>query len=285
MAHRPLAALELPVQCGFRVMAIRRERDWITDVDGDQVLLPGDVLFLEGPPAGIGRLRELAGSGPVGAPGAARRRVLHRPGSGRRRARGDEEHLRGRRRPGLLGAGVPRSGPGRRGPPPRGSSRRDEGPPRAVGAASRRPGDRPLAAAGPAAALPGRRGHRRPGPADGVAHRAARGRPPRSSSIALGDSRRGDRPGARRGRFAGRRRHDCRSCSSSIEPGYTVLAVRRGGRYFYRPRGRVRAPGRRRADRQWPRRGSGTVRPGVRLAAPFRRGHRRSRAATPRNRA
>jgi uncharacterized protein with PhoU and TrkA domain len=25
----------------------------------------------------------------------------------------------------------------------------------------------------------------------------------------------------------------------SIEPGYAVLAVRRGGRYFYRPRGRV----------------------------------------------
>jgi uncharacterized protein with PhoU and TrkA domain len=60
MAHRPLAALEMPVQCGFRVMAIRRDRAWITDVDGDQVLVPGDVLFLEGPPAGIPRLRQLA---------------------------------------------------------------------------------------------------------------------------------------------------------------------------------------------------------------------------------
>lgn len=60
MAHRPLAALELPVQTGFRVMAIRRDRDWIIDVHGDQVLTPGDVLFLEGPPAGIPRLRELA---------------------------------------------------------------------------------------------------------------------------------------------------------------------------------------------------------------------------------
>jgi uncharacterized protein with PhoU and TrkA domain len=60
MAHRPLSALELPVATGMRVMAIRRDRDWITDVEGDEVLVPGDVLFLEGPPAGIVRLRELA---------------------------------------------------------------------------------------------------------------------------------------------------------------------------------------------------------------------------------
>jgi uncharacterized protein with PhoU and TrkA domain len=60
MAHRPLSALELPVATGMRVMAIRRGRDWNTDVEGDEVLLPGDVLFLEGPPAGILRVRELA---------------------------------------------------------------------------------------------------------------------------------------------------------------------------------------------------------------------------------
>ncbi|MEJ5254504.1 MAG: TrkA C-terminal domain-containing protein [Acidimicrobiales bacterium] len=60
MAHRPLSALELPVATGMRVMAIRRGRAWITDVEGDEVLLPGDVLFLEGPPAGIIRVRELA---------------------------------------------------------------------------------------------------------------------------------------------------------------------------------------------------------------------------------
>jgi len=60
MAHRPLSALELPVATGMRVMAVRRDRDWITDVEGDEVLVPGDVLFLEGPPAGIVRLRELA---------------------------------------------------------------------------------------------------------------------------------------------------------------------------------------------------------------------------------
>ena len=62
MAHRPLAALELPVATGMRVMAIRRDRDWITDGSrATQVLLPGDVLFLRGlagrhpPPAGAGR--------------------------------------------------------------------------------------------------------------------------------------------------------------------------------------------------------------------------------------
>jgi uncharacterized protein with PhoU and TrkA domain len=60
LARRPLAALELPVQTGMRVMAIRRERDWITDVDGDEICVPGDVLFLRGSPAGIPRLRELA---------------------------------------------------------------------------------------------------------------------------------------------------------------------------------------------------------------------------------
>lgn len=62
MAHRQLSDLELPVVTGMRVMAIRRERDWMTDVEGDEVLLPDDVLFLEGPPAGIIRVRELANS-------------------------------------------------------------------------------------------------------------------------------------------------------------------------------------------------------------------------------
>ncbi len=64
MAHRPLSAHELPVQTGMRVMAIRRERDWITDVHGDIVLVPGDVLFLRGSPDGITRLRELAAATP-----------------------------------------------------------------------------------------------------------------------------------------------------------------------------------------------------------------------------
>jgi len=60
LARRPLSDLELPVQTGMRVVAIRRGREWITDVHGDALCTPGDVLFLRGSPAGIDRLRELA---------------------------------------------------------------------------------------------------------------------------------------------------------------------------------------------------------------------------------
>src|SRR4051812_32015135 len=61
-AHRPLADFELPVAVGMRVVAIHRGREWITDVGGDEILRPGDVLFLHGSPAGIPRLRQLAGA-------------------------------------------------------------------------------------------------------------------------------------------------------------------------------------------------------------------------------
>ena len=61
-AHRPLADFELPVAVGMRVVAIHRGREWITDVGGDEILLPGDVLFLHGSPSGIPRLRQLAGA-------------------------------------------------------------------------------------------------------------------------------------------------------------------------------------------------------------------------------
>ncbi len=60
MANRPLSAMELPVATGMRVIAVRRHRDWITDVEGDLVVRSGDALFLRGSPAGIVRLRELA---------------------------------------------------------------------------------------------------------------------------------------------------------------------------------------------------------------------------------
>ncbi|MBT3248128.1 MAG: potassium channel protein [Actinobacteria bacterium] len=67
MAHRPLSALELTVQAGMSVMAIHRGRNWITDIDGGTVLVPDDVLFLRGSPEGITRLRELAAA-PVWEP-------------------------------------------------------------------------------------------------------------------------------------------------------------------------------------------------------------------------
>lgn len=67
LSHRQLRDHQLPVQTGMRVMAVRREH-WITDVDGDTVLLPGDVLFLRGSPDGIAPLRELAGAEPWDVP-------------------------------------------------------------------------------------------------------------------------------------------------------------------------------------------------------------------------
>lgn len=66
-ANRPVSAFELPVVTGLRIMAIRRARTWIVDPSGDQILNPGDVLFLRGSPDGIPRLRELAGA-PAWAP-------------------------------------------------------------------------------------------------------------------------------------------------------------------------------------------------------------------------
>ena len=62
LAHRHLSDHEMPVQMGMRVMAVRREREWITDIGGDTVIVPDDVLFLRGSPEGIEELRKLAGS-------------------------------------------------------------------------------------------------------------------------------------------------------------------------------------------------------------------------------
>jgi uncharacterized protein with PhoU and TrkA domain len=62
MARHTLADLELPVEVGMRVVALRRGREWNTEFDGDMVLQPGDVLFLQGAAAGIADLRQLAGA-------------------------------------------------------------------------------------------------------------------------------------------------------------------------------------------------------------------------------
>jgi len=76
MAHRALADLGLPVEIGMRVVAIRRDRDWITDVEGDQMLLPGDVLFLQGTMEGVAELRRLAGAPEWVPPPVAEEAVL-----------------------------------------------------------------------------------------------------------------------------------------------------------------------------------------------------------------
>lgn len=62
LAQRKLADVELPVEVGMRVMAIRRGKVWHIDPDGDDMLLPEDVLILRGAPDGIAELRELAGA-------------------------------------------------------------------------------------------------------------------------------------------------------------------------------------------------------------------------------
>jgi uncharacterized protein with PhoU and TrkA domain len=62
LAGRSLADVELPVEVGMRVVAIRRGKEWIIDPDGDEVMLPDDVLFLRGAPDGIAELRTLAGA-------------------------------------------------------------------------------------------------------------------------------------------------------------------------------------------------------------------------------
>jgi uncharacterized protein with PhoU and TrkA domain len=62
IANRSLEDVELPMETGMRVVAIRRGREWIIDPDGDEVLLPDDVLILRGAREGIAEVRELAGA-------------------------------------------------------------------------------------------------------------------------------------------------------------------------------------------------------------------------------
>jgi uncharacterized protein with PhoU and TrkA domain len=62
LAHRLLADVEMPTELGLRVVAIRRGKDWLIDPDGDDTLLPDDVLILRGRPAGIPELRRMAGA-------------------------------------------------------------------------------------------------------------------------------------------------------------------------------------------------------------------------------
>src|SRR5262245_11669466 len=62
LAYRSLADASLPTEVGMRVVAIRRGNDWMIDPDGDDTLLPNDVLILRGPAGGIPELRVLAGA-------------------------------------------------------------------------------------------------------------------------------------------------------------------------------------------------------------------------------
>ena len=62
MEGKTLEELGLPTETGMWVIAIRRDVEWIFAPEGDEVLAPGDVLFLQGPEEGVDLVRELAGA-------------------------------------------------------------------------------------------------------------------------------------------------------------------------------------------------------------------------------
>jgi uncharacterized protein with PhoU and TrkA domain len=62
-----LGDVDLPVETGMRPIAIRREDEWDFEVEAEDVLRSGDVLFVQGPPEGVAEIRELAGARPMEA--------------------------------------------------------------------------------------------------------------------------------------------------------------------------------------------------------------------------
>ena len=62
LAGRRLEEVDLPMDVGMRIVALRRGRDWIFDPDGDDVLMPEDIVIVRGAREGIPELRVLAGA-------------------------------------------------------------------------------------------------------------------------------------------------------------------------------------------------------------------------------
>ncbi len=62
MVGRSLRDLSLPTETGMWVMAIRRGTEWRFDPGPDDVLLEGDVLLVRGPEEGVNLVRALAGA-------------------------------------------------------------------------------------------------------------------------------------------------------------------------------------------------------------------------------
>ncbi len=65
---RSLRDLSLPTETGMWVMAIRSGTEWEFDPGPDDVLSEGDVLLARGPEEGVNLLRGLAGAPPLPAP-------------------------------------------------------------------------------------------------------------------------------------------------------------------------------------------------------------------------
>jgi uncharacterized protein with PhoU and TrkA domain len=64
---RSLGEVDLPIETGMRPIAIRRDDEWDFNAEPEDVLRAGDVLFVQGPPEGVAEIRELAGARPTEA--------------------------------------------------------------------------------------------------------------------------------------------------------------------------------------------------------------------------
>lgn len=64
-AGQSLRDLSLPTETGMWVMAIRSGLDWEFDPGPDDVISVGDVLLVRGPDEGVNHVRELAGAHPL----------------------------------------------------------------------------------------------------------------------------------------------------------------------------------------------------------------------------
>ena len=252
----------------------------IEEVDGDVILVPGDVLFLRGSPAGITRLHELAAAPTWEQPPVAGGALsdLDRAVDVLVEMKNISEAAVGLAYSALS---LARRRPGRGGAPPGRAPRRDEGPPPALGVAGGQARHRPLAPAGAVAAGLGLRGAGRPGQPHGVAHRRRlRAAPHREAGPRRG--RRGGGQGAGGRRLGGRRqaprrpapRHRARLQRARHPPRQPLPLPAPG----LRP-----AAAGRRAHRHRPPRGPQPPRRAVRLVVGGRRGrpHRRDRAAAP----
>jgi uncharacterized protein with PhoU and TrkA domain len=60
-----LKDLQLPVETGMWLLAIRRGSEWEFDPQAESVLSGGDVLLFQGPEEGVALIRELAGAPPL----------------------------------------------------------------------------------------------------------------------------------------------------------------------------------------------------------------------------
>ncbi len=68
LTGRSLAELQLPARTGMWIIALRRDDRFLYGPGGEHALQVGDVLFLQGPVRGVDRVRELAGETPRESP-------------------------------------------------------------------------------------------------------------------------------------------------------------------------------------------------------------------------